>query len=115
MHVCPFQQIPELTFSFVSFLLFCVRKLIEGEVSRLSTMVQNISLTGGLQLPSSDGTCALSAPSKLNGSPSDTSSSGTERAAGAGQVGVASLDTQADGNLEKQATVMSERKTVLIR
>uniref|UniRef100_A0A3Q0RJC7 Notochord granular surface n=1 Tax=Amphilophus citrinellus TaxID=61819 RepID=A0A3Q0RJC7_AMPCI len=91
------------------------RKLIEGEDSRLSTMVRNLSLTGGLQLPSSDGTCALSAPSKLDGSPSDTSSRGTERAAGAGQVGVASLDTQADGNLEKQATVMSERKTVLIR
>ncbi|XP_004542044.2 notochord granular surface isoform X1 [Maylandia zebra] len=91
------------------------RKLIEGEDSRLGTMVQNLSLTGGLQLPSSDSKCALSAPSKLGGSLSDTSGNSTERAAGAGRIAAASSDIQADGNLEKQATVMSKRKTVLIR
>ncbi|XP_005745694.1 notochord granular surface [Pundamilia nyererei] len=91
------------------------RKLIEGEDSRLGTMVQSLSLTGGLQLPSSDSKCALSAPSKLGGSLSDTSGNSTERAAGAGRIAAASSDIQADGNLEKQATVMSKRKTVLIR
>ncbi|CAI5683465.1 unnamed protein product [Oreochromis niloticus] len=90
------------------------RKLIEGEDSRLGTMVQNLSLTGGLQLPSNDSKCTLSAPSKAGRSLSDTSGNSTERAAGAGRIAAAS-DTQADGNLEKQATVMSERKTVLIR
>lgn len=106
----------KLSSVFLSFFVcLCVRKLIEGEDSRLGTMVQSLSLTGGLQRPSSDSKCALSAPSKLGGSLSDTSGNSTERAAGAGRIAAASSDIQADGNLEKQATVMSKRKTVLIR
>ncbi|XP_018551542.1 LOW QUALITY PROTEIN: notochord granular surface [Lates calcarifer] len=109
------------------------RKLIEGEDSRLSTMVHNLSLTGGLRLTSSVSSHAAStsasasasvlasdspAPattSKLDDAPSDASSSGAEKApdpAGT-RVEVASSDTQTD--LDEQATEMSERKTVLIR
>ncbi|XP_038582312.1 notochord granular surface isoform X2 [Micropterus salmoides] len=102
------------------------RKLIEGEDSRLSTMVGNLSLTGGLHLTSSAGVRATSASasdssvpaasSKLDPASSDMASSGAEKAPGAGgpQLKVASSDTQTDGNLEEQATEMSERKTVLI-
>ncbi|XP_028461564.1 notochord granular surface isoform X1 [Perca flavescens] len=92
------------------------RKLIEGEDSRLSTMVRNLSLTGGLRLTSSVSMHDSSAPaatSKLDGAPSD--SSRAEKAAGAARVEVASSDTQTDGNVEEQATETSERKTVLIR
>ncbi|XP_045916392.1 notochord granular surface isoform X2 [Micropterus dolomieu] len=96
------------------------RKLIEGEDSRLSTMVGNLSLTGGLHLTSSAGVRAASASaasSKLDPASSDMACSGAEKAPGAGgpQLKVASSDTQTDGNLEEQATEMSERKTVLIR
>lgn len=101
----------------------CFRKLIEGEDSRLSTMVRNLSLTGGLRLTSSVSMHAASAPvsdssapaatSKLDGAPSD--SSRAEKAAGAARVEVVSSDTQIDGNVEEQATETSERKTVLIR
>ncbi|KAG7220775.1 hypothetical protein INR49_032018 [Caranx melampygus] len=92
------------------------RKLIEGEDSRLSTMVQNLSLTGGLRLTSTVNTCAESF-SKLDDSPTDSSICGAEKApgSGAGQVEGASSDTQADSSFDKQATEMSERKTVLIR
>ncbi|XP_035534087.1 notochord granular surface [Morone saxatilis] len=101
------------------------RKLIEGEDSRLSTMVQNLSLTGGMHLTSSVGMRATSASasdssapataSKLDGALCDSSGSRAEKAAGAGgaRVEVASSDTQTD--LEEQATEVSERKTVLIR
>ncbi len=105
-----------------------VRKLIEGEDSRLSTMVRNLSLTGGLHLTSSASTRAASASAsasdssapaatlKLDEAPSDTSSGGAEKAPDAGdaQVEAASLDTQKDLE-EEQATEMTERKTVLIR
>ncbi|XP_032399228.1 notochord granular surface isoform X1 [Etheostoma spectabile] len=84
------------------------RKLIEGEDSRLSTMVQNLSLTGGLRL-----TSAPAATPKLNEAPGD--SCRAEKVAGAAQVEVASSDTQPDGNVKEQATEMTERKTVLIR
>ncbi|KAE8286961.1 Desmin [Larimichthys crocea] len=96
------------------------RKLIEGEDSRLSTMVGNLSLTGGLHLTSS--VCAASpwdssaptATSKPDVGPSDKTGGGAEKAPSAGgpKVEVASSDTQTD--LEGQATEMSERKTVLI-
>lgn len=98
-----------------------LRKLIEGEDSRLSTMVGNLSLTGGLHLTSS--VCAASpsdssaptATSKPDVGPSDKTGGGAEKAPSAGgpKVEVASSDTQTD--LEGQATEMSERKTVLIR
>lgn len=90
-------------------------------------MVGNLSLTGGLHLTSSAGVRATSASasdssvpaasSKLDPASSDMASSGAEKAPGAGgpQLKVASSDTQTDGNLEEQATEMSERKTVLIR
>ncbi|XP_070782362.1 notochord granular surface [Enoplosus armatus] len=104
------------------------RKLIEGEDSRLSTMVGNLSLTGGLHLTSSasvraasasvSGSSAPAETSKLDGTHSDTTGNGAEKAPGAGEaarVEVASSDTQTDGNLEEQATETSERKTVLIR
>ncbi|XP_040921143.1 notochord granular surface [Toxotes jaculatrix] len=100
------------------------RKLIEGEDSRLSTMVQNLSLTGRLLTSSvsmhaasaSDSTAPATA-SKLDDAPSDRSRSKTEKAPGASRAGgeVASSDNQTDGSLEEQATEMSERKTVLIR
>ncbi|XP_074471738.1 notochord granular surface [Sebastes fasciatus] len=101
------------------------RKLIEGEDSRLGTMVQNLCITGGSHLTSSVSMRAASASassvsdssatSKPGGNPSGTSSSGAEKAAGAPRVEVSSSDTQTDGNLEEQATETSERKTVLIR
>ncbi|KAM6906504.1 notochord granular surface isoform 2-T2 [Lycodopsis pacificus] len=89
------------------------RKLIEGEDSRLDTMVRNLSLTGGLHLTS--GVCmhAASAPaatSKLDGASGNTTSSGAEKAPAAARVEVAS----SDGHLEEQATERSERRTVLI-
>uniref|UniRef100_A0A3Q4BJD7 IF rod domain-containing protein n=1 Tax=Mola mola TaxID=94237 RepID=A0A3Q4BJD7_MOLML len=66
------------------------RKLIDGEDNRLSTMVQDLSLTRGLSLKSSDRTHGASASesSKVPGALTD---------------------------LEGQATERSERKTVLIR
>ncbi|KAK9531693.1 hypothetical protein VZT92_011102 [Zoarces viviparus] len=90
------------------------RKLIEGEDSRLDTMVRSLSLTGGLHLTS--GVCmqAASAPaatSKLDGASGDATRSGAEKAPAAARVEVAS----SDGHLEEQATERSERKTVLIR
>ncbi|XP_029281877.1 notochord granular surface [Cottoperca gobio] len=99
------------------------RKLIEGEDSRLSIMVRDLSLTGGLHLTS--GVCmhaasasvsdssATAATSKIDGEPGGTGSSGAEK--GDAQVEMASSDTQTDGDLGEQATEMSERKTVLIR
>uniref|UniRef100_A0A8C9ZXP9 Notochord granular surface n=1 Tax=Sander lucioperca TaxID=283035 RepID=A0A8C9ZXP9_SANLU len=83
------------------------RKLIEGEDSRLSTMVRNLSLTGGLRLTSSVSMHAASAPVSDSSAPA--------KAAGAARVEVVSSDTQIDGNVEEQATETSERKTVLIR
>nr|XP_019947553.1 PREDICTED: glial fibrillary acidic protein-like isoform X1 [Paralichthys olivaceus] len=96
------------------------RKLIEGEDSRLSTMVRNLSLTGGLCLTSSVSLQAASASapkattSKLEEVPSDKSSSGAEKPIDTGRprVEVVSSDTQTDG---EQATETSERKTLLIR
>ncbi|XP_026174809.1 notochord granular surface [Mastacembelus armatus] len=87
------------------------RKLIEGVDSRLSTMVHNLSLTGGLQLMSNVSIRAASASAgpapaatlKLNESPSGMSSR------------VVSSDTHADSVSEAQATEVSERKTVLVR
>eukprot|EP00064_Thunnus_orientalis_P003784 superscaffoldBa00000323_g3795 len=82
------------------------RKLIEGEDSRLSTTVRHLSLTGALPLTSSVNLHAASASVSAVG---DTARKGAEKAPSA------SGDTQTDGNLEKQATETSERKTLLIR
>ncbi|XP_068609665.1 notochord granular surface isoform X2 [Brachionichthys hirsutus] len=94
------------------------RKLIEGEDSRLSTMVTNLSLTGGQRLTSSIGMRADSGSVFVSSGPVVTSrteaSSADSAGGGAGRVKVetASSDTQTD--LEAQATELSERKTVLI-
>lgn len=92
-------------------------------------MVQNLSLTGGLDLTSGVSVCASSgsasvsvsdssAPAatlKLDGAPGESTGSSDEKVLGTGgaQVKVAASDTVTD--LEEQATEMSERKTVLIR
>ncbi|KAK5853090.1 hypothetical protein PBY51_006909 [Eleginops maclovinus] len=55
------------------------------------------------------------ATSKLDGNPSGTSSTGGEKAPGAGQVEMASSDTLTNDTIEEQATETTERKTVLIR
>ncbi|XP_047429116.1 notochord granular surface isoform X2 [Mugil cephalus] len=89
------------------------RKLIEGEDSRLSTMVQNLSLTGGLHLTSSVSMSASSS-SKLDGPPNEKSSTKEEKAPGDGQAEMVSSDTQTDVNMEEQATETSERKMLLI-
>ncbi|XP_068198398.1 notochord granular surface [Antennarius striatus] len=102
------------------------RKLIEGEDNRLSTMVTNLSLTGGQHLSSSvgmrGGSRSVSASSgplvtskAAGGFHADSTSSGGEKTPGVKSVKVemASSDTQTD--LEGQATELSERKTVLIR
>ncbi|XP_072218694.1 notochord granular surface [Leuresthes tenuis] len=93
------------------------RKLIEGEDSRLSTMVGNLSLTGRLPLTSNELACSLltsnsSSPVgilKLDGGPGETGRDVAEKAPAAGRVRVFSSNTQ------QQASETSERKTVLIR
>ncbi|KAM7368045.1 hypothetical protein PAMP_014298 [Pampus punctatissimus] len=94
------------------------RKLIEGEDSRLSTMVRHLSLTGGLPLTSSVSLCAASASVSTSGSPAperdrvgDTTRKEAEKSP---SKEVASSDTQTGSNLEQQATETSERKTLLI-
>ncbi|KAM7395570.1 hypothetical protein PAMA_007034 [Pampus argenteus] len=101
------------------------RKLIEGEDSRLSTMVSHLSLTGGLPLTSSVGLCAASASLSASYSPApaavseryrvgDTTSKGAKKALSASRTQVASSDAQTGSNLEEQATETSERRTLLI-
>ncbi|XP_068564955.1 notochord granular surface [Cebidichthys violaceus] len=95
------------------------RKLIEGEDSRLDTMVRNLSLTGGQRLTfgvcmhaaSAPDSSAPAATSKLDGASGDTTSRVAEKAPAAARVEAAS----SDGHLAEQATERSERKTVLIR
>ncbi|KAM6914891.1 notochord granular surface [Xenentodon cancila] len=103
------------------------RKLIEGEDSRLSTMVSNLCLTGGLLLTSSDlvGTntvkasasdsSAVAETSELDGGLSDTGRSKVEKAPAASRVVAVSSNAKNDQNLQDQASEMSERKTVLMR
>ncbi|KAF0023321.1 hypothetical protein F2P81_023951 [Scophthalmus maximus] len=104
------------------------RKLIEGEDSRLSNMVHYLCLTGGLSLTSSVSMRAASASALESHAPAATSElrdASSERGSGAAEkpvdarrarVEVVSSDTQTDGSLDsKQATEMSERKTLLIR
>ncbi|KAI9522556.1 hypothetical protein NQZ68_034908 [Dissostichus eleginoides] len=99
------------------------RTLIEGEDSRLSTMVPKLSLTGGHHL-----TCGVSmnatsasvsdssaATSKLDGNPDGMSSTGGEKAPGAGRGETASSDALTNGTEGGQATETTERKTLLIR
>lgn len=103
------------------------RKLIEGEDSRLSNMVHYLCLTGGLSLTSSVSMRAASASALESHAPAATSElrdASSERGSGAAEkpvdarrarVEVVSSDTQTDGSLDsKQATEMSERKTLLI-
>ncbi|XP_074541666.1 notochord granular surface isoform X2 [Halichoeres trimaculatus] len=87
------------------------RKLIEGEDSRLSTMVHNLSLTGVLQLTSSVSSHATSASTSICESSSGTA--GNPKAAEGLGVGGALLASHSDFN--EQATEMSERKTLLVR
>ncbi|XP_030260976.1 notochord granular surface isoform X1 [Sparus aurata] len=81
------------------------RKLIEGEDSRLSTTVQNLSLTGGLQLTTSVSLCAASA----------SDSSATAAALKLNEARDESTISRAEAASEEQSIEMSERKTVLIR
>ncbi|XP_033846451.1 notochord granular surface isoform X1 [Periophthalmus magnuspinnatus] len=88
------------------------RKLIEGEDSRLSTMVHNLSLNG--KLPITSGTTSA----KCSPPPTTTDKGGSNKPAvtvieKTRHVEVSSSDTQTD--LLDQATELSERKTVLIR
>lgn len=73
-----------------------VRKLIEGEDNRLSTMVQNLAIAGGLPLAASVNMCT--------GGISDTSASQPPQRS----------DSEIS-DLEEQGTKTSKRKTVLIR
>ncbi|XP_041832064.1 notochord granular surface [Melanotaenia boesemani] len=96
------------------------RKLIEGEDSRLSSMVRNLSLTGGPHLPSCEFASSLSASDssgtlELDKGPSETDENMTKKVPAAGSLEVVSLETYTDGNSEQQASEMSERKTVLVR
>ncbi|XP_029903713.1 notochord granular surface [Myripristis murdjan] len=94
------------------------RKLIEGEDSRLSTMVHKMSLTGGTPLASSTSISAASdtAAAGRGEATTDRTSDGAEKAPGSnGEQAVAPSEDQRDGNKEGQATETSERKTVLIR
>lgn len=97
---------------FVIFLL--VRKLIEGEDCRLSTMVGKLSLTGSphLTLSAASASASLSAPV---GSQAWGDTDRTKPAAATDGAGVVSPVNQTDGNLQQQATEMSKRNTVLIR
>ncbi|XP_072307501.1 notochord granular surface [Eucyclogobius newberryi] len=85
------------------------RKLIEGEDSRLSTMVRNLSLNGKLPITfgSTSAKCAPPATPSDKGSSDKPAVNVIEKVR---HVEVSSSDTQTD-----QAIEMSERKTVLIR
>ncbi|XP_041660522.1 notochord granular surface isoform X2 [Cheilinus undulatus] len=83
------------------------RKLIEGEDSRLSTMVHNLSLSGALHLTSS--THAAMSASVCN---SSSGSDGNSKPDGVLGAGGASSDSHMVS--EEQATETSERKTLLI-
>ncbi|CAL9692284.1 unnamed protein product [Knipowitschia caucasica] len=87
------------------------RKLIEGEDSRLSSMVHNLSINGKLPISASSAAakCAPPASAPDRGSPEKPAVSVIEKR----HVEVSSSDTQTD--LLDQATELSERKTVLIR
>ncbi|XP_020776934.1 notochord granular surface [Boleophthalmus pectinirostris] len=87
------------------------RKLIEGEDSRLSTMVRNLSLNGKLPITSGPTPAKCAPPA----TPTDKESSDKPAVTvieKARHVEVSSSDTQTDLD---QATELSERKTVLIR
>ncbi|XP_020497670.1 notochord granular surface isoform X1 [Labrus bergylta] len=86
------------------------RKLIEGEDSRLSNMVHNLSLSGALHLTSSVSTHAVSTTVSVCDSSASVMNSKLDGAV------VANGDLS-DSNMvsEEQATEMSERKTLLIR
>uniref|UniRef100_A0A3P9IKX9 Notochord granular surface n=2 Tax=Oryzias latipes TaxID=8090 RepID=A0A3P9IKX9_ORYLA len=96
------------------------RKLIEGEDSRLSTMVGGLSLTDSLNptpdsLFSSD-TPALTGTLKLTEGLQDTSGSSNEKDAEAsGQLEGVPEETQKNGTSQDQACAVCERKTLLIR
>ncbi|KAM9840277.1 notochord granular surface [Aulostomus maculatus] len=98
------------------------RKLIEGEDSRLSTMVLNLSLTGGSSLVSSSSLKAASTSMLASGSGGhavasqlDAAADGISKDAEKAPRAELSSDSQTDGNSEGQATELSERKTLLIR
>lgn len=87
---------------YISNLSLFVRKLIEGEDSRLSSMVQTLATTGGAHLAAGGGMCAGAV------SDSDTSAPTTTE-----------QDKPSNGSKvsdpEEQGTKTSETKTVLIR
>ncbi|XP_047243069.1 notochord granular surface isoform X2 [Girardinichthys multiradiatus] len=91
------------------------RKLIDGEDSRLSTMVGKLFLTGYPHLTNSnppDPLASLTPPTgslKIKG-PKDTRTINAETASAAVSTG-----NPTDANVQQQATEESERKTLLIR
>ncbi|XP_021175299.2 notochord granular surface isoform X1 [Fundulus heteroclitus] len=91
------------------------RKLIEGEDSRLSTMVGKLSLTEYPQLTNSSHSDTSASLTPTRGAlkpegPRDMCTVNAETAPAA-----VSADNPADGNLQQQAIEKSERKTLLIR
>lgn len=78
-----------------------VRKLIEGEDGRLSSMVQTLSITGALPLAANVSMCAGAISDSDTSTPTATP-----------QQDKPSNDTKIS---EKQGTKTSETKTVLIR
>lgn len=80
-----------------------VRKLIEVEDSRLSSMVQNLAITGGAHLAASVSMCDGAISDSDTSSP--TASSKQDKQSNDSKV----------SDPEEQGTKTSERKTVLIR
>ncbi|KAM4529462.1 notochord granular surface isoform 2-T2 [Fundulus diaphanus] len=88
------------------------RKLIEGEDSRLSTMVGKLSLTEHPHLTSHSDTSASLTPTTGALKPEGLRDMCTVNAETA--PAAVSADNPADGNLQQQAIEKSERKTLLI-
>uniref|UniRef100_UPI0037E82958 notochord granular surface n=1 Tax=Semicossyphus pulcher TaxID=241346 RepID=UPI0037E82958 len=95
------------------------RKLIEGEDSRLSTMVHNLSLSGALHLTSGVSTHAASGSASVSVCESSSGLAVNSKIDGAlgagGERGEAASSDSHDDLSEEQATETSERKTLLIR
>ncbi|KAM3860995.1 notochord granular surface [Diretmus argenteus] len=100
------------------------RKLIEGEDSRLSTMVRSMSLRGGTAIASSASISSASASASASSSaaeldvaPKSGISNVVEKAldTNGGGAEVSSSESQTDDYTGEQAIELSERKTLLIR
>ncbi|KAM4632922.1 notochord granular surface [Polymixia lowei] len=85
------------------------RKLIEGEDSRLSTMVHSMSLTRGAVSASISASSPSASASSVPAGSAPPRSNGSNRAEKVLEV------ISSDHYIQEQATEMSERKTLLIR